>query len=66
MPLFLNCYVFDVKFDGRRKARMVASGHRTPDVPAEEVYSGVVSMDTIRIAFVLANLNKLDVMATKL
>ena len=41
---------------------MVAGGHRTPDVPAEEVYSGVVSMDTIQIAFILANINNLDVM----
>ena len=43
--------IFDVKFDGRHKCRLVAGGHRTPDVPAEEVYSGVVSMETIRTAF---------------
>ena len=47
-------FVFDCKFDGRRKARLVAEGHRTPDVAPEEVYSGVVSMETIRIVFVLA------------
>jgi len=39
--------IFDCKFDGRRKARLVAGGHRTPSVAPEEVYSGVVSMDTI-------------------
>ena len=41
--------IFDVKFDGRRKCRLVAGGHRTPDVPPEEVYSGDVSMNTIRM-----------------
>ncbi|MCP4273878.1 MAG: hypothetical protein GY781_18300, partial [Gammaproteobacteria bacterium] len=55
--------IFDVKFDGRRKCRLVAGGHRTPDVPPEEVYSGVVSMDTIRMVFVLSAMNNLDVCA---
>ena len=55
--------VFDVKFDGRCKARLVAGGHRTPNVPREEVYSGVVGMDTIRMAFVLASMNELEVCA---
>ena len=58
-----NHFVFDVKFDGRRKARLVAGGHRTPDVSQEEVYSGVVSVDTIRVAFALTELNNLGVMA---
>ena len=39
--------VFDAKFDGRRKARLVAGGHRAPDITREEAYSGVVSMETI-------------------
>ena len=51
--------VFDVKFDGRLKARLVAGGHRSPDVPREEVYSSVVSMEAVRIGFVLARLNNL-------
>jgi hypothetical protein len=55
--------IFDVKFDGRRKCRLVAGGHRTPDMPQEETYSGVVSMDTIRVAFVLSAMNGLDVCA---
>jgi len=55
--------VLDNKFDGRRKARLVAGGNHTPDVPPEEVYSGVVSMETIRTAFVLAALNNLEVCA---
>ena len=55
--------IFEVKFDGRHKCRLVAGGHRTPDVPPEEVYSGVVSMDTIRTVFVLFAMNNLDVCA---
>ena len=55
--------IFYVKFDGRYKCRLVAGGHRTPDVPPEEVYSGVVSMDTIRMVFVLSAMNNLDVCA---
>ena len=56
-------FVYDVKFDLRRKARLVMGGHRTPDVPDVEVYSGVVSMETIRTAFVLAATNNLQVCA---
>ena len=55
--------IFDVKFYGRRKARLVAGGHRAPEVPREEIYSGVVSLETIRTAFVLASLNNLEVCA---
>ena len=35
--------VYDVKHDGRHKARLVADGHLT-DVPVDSVYSGVVSL----------------------
>ena len=56
-------FVFDVKFDGRRKARLVAGGHRAPEVDKEESYSGVVGIETIRVAFLLAALNNLDVCA---
>ena len=54
--------VFDVKFDGRRKARLVADGNWT-DVPKEDVYSGVVGLDTVRLGFQLAALNDLVVCA---
>ncbi len=54
--------IFDVKFDLRRKARLVAGGHRT-DPPVDDIYSGVVGMDTVRLGFVLANLNDLEVCA---
>ena len=54
--------VFDVKFDLRRKARLVAGGnHTTP--PKEDIYSGVVGMDTIRLGFQIAAMNDLMVCA---
>lgn len=52
--------IFDVKFDGRRKSRLVVGGHRAPEVPKEEIYPGVVSMENIRTTLVLASLNGLD------
>ena len=55
--------VFDVKHDGRHKARLVADGHLT-DVPLESVYSGVVSLRGIRILVFLAELNQLETWAT--
>jgi hypothetical protein len=35
--------VYDVKYDGRHKARLVADGHLT-DIPLDSVYSGIVSL----------------------
>ena len=54
--------VFDVKFDLRCKACLVAGGNRT-DVTSEDAWSGVVSIDYVRAAFFLADLDKLQVMA---
>ena len=54
--------VFDVKFDLRRKARLVAGGNWT-EPPKEDVYSGVVGMDTIRLGFLLASMNGLEICA---
>ena len=45
--------IYDVKFDGRRKCRLVAGGHMT-DPSTEEIFSGVVSMETVRTTFVIA------------
>ena len=50
--------VFDVKFDGRHKARLVAGGNRT-EPPKEDIFSGVVSMEAVRLGFILAVLNDL-------
>ena len=55
--------IFDVNFDGCLKARLVAGGHRTPEVPREEVFSNVVSMEAVRLGFILAHLNNLLVCA---
>ena len=55
--------VFDVKHDGRHKARLVADGHLT-DVPIDSVYSRVVSLRGFRLALFLAELNKLETWAT--
>ena len=51
--------VFDVKHDGRHKARLVAGGHLTDD-PIESVYSSVVSLRSLRIVIFLAELNQLE------
>ena len=48
-------FVFDVKIDGRRKARLVAGGHKT-EPPKEDTYSGVVSLEAVRMGFILSQL----------
>jgi hypothetical protein len=60
----IDCHwVFDVKIgDLTRKARLVADGQQT-EVPRESTYSSVVSRDSVRIAFLLAALNDLEVVA---
>ena len=54
--------VFDVKFDGRRKARLVADGNHTT-MGKDDIYSGVVGLDTVRLGFQLAAMNDLLVCA---
>ncbi len=48
--------------DFTRKARFVAGGHMT-DPPTEITYSTVVSRDSVRIGFLIAALNDLDLVA---
>jgi hypothetical protein len=55
--------VFDVKHDGCHKARYVAGGHLT-NVPNASVYSGVVSLQGLRMVAFLLELNGLDLWAT--
>ena len=55
--------IYDVKHDGRHKARLVADGHLT-DVPDDSVYSSVVSLRGLRILLFLAELNGLVVWGT--
>jgi hypothetical protein len=61
----INCHmIFDIKMDGKftRKCRFVAGGHTT-DPPSSSTYSSVVSRDSVRIAFLIAAMNGLDVWA---
>jgi hypothetical protein len=59
----ITCHlVFDLKLDMKRKARYVAGGHLT-DVSTYMTYSSVVSRDTVRIGFLMAALNNLDILA---
>ena len=51
--------IFDVKMDFTRKARLVAEGCSTPD-PINSTYTGVVSRESVRIAFTYAALNDLN------
>ncbi|KAL7555621.1 hypothetical protein ACA910_007032 [Epithemia clementina (nom. ined.)] len=50
--------VFAVKHDGRHKARLVADGHLTRNT-TEGAYSGVVSLQSLRIVMFLSELNAL-------
>ena len=58
----IECHmVFDIKMVGLvRKARFVAGGHKTT-TPSSITYSSVVSRESVRIAFLYAALNDLDI-----
>lgn len=56
-------FVYDIKPDGRHRARFVAGGHRT-DIPNDSTYSGVVSILGVRTISFLAELNGLSVWGT--
>jgi hypothetical protein len=53
--------VWDVKMDFTRKARWVLDGHNKTPNPIRSNYAGVVSRDSIQIAFTYAALNDLVV-----
>ena len=59
----IRCHIiFDVKMDLTRKARFVVGGHLT-DPPTAMTYASVVSRESVRIAFLLAALNNLDILS---
>ena len=59
----ITCHlIFDVKMDLTRKARYVARGHLM-DPPASMTYVSVVGRETVRIAFLIASLNDLKILA---
>jgi hypothetical protein len=59
----IPCHIlFDIKMDFTNKARIVVGGHVT-DPPSSITYSSVVSREMVRIVFVLAALNDLNILA---
>jgi hypothetical protein len=59
----IRCHIiFDVKMDFTRKARFVAGGHMT-ETPSSLTYSSVVSRESVKIAFLVAALNDIDIMS---
>ena len=59
----IKCHIiFDVKMDFTWKARFVAGGHMT-EAPNSLTYSSVVSRESVKIAFLVAALNGLDIMS---
>ena len=53
-------FVYAVEHDGRFKARLVADGHLTKE-PVESIYSGVVSLRSLRMVVFLSQLNNLEI-----
>ena len=59
----IKCHmIFDIKSTLQRKARFVAGGHLT-DPPKDSVFSSIVLRDSVQLAFTLAALNGLKVLA---
>ena len=59
----IDCHIiFDVKMTLERKARYVAGGHQT-EPPKDITFASVVTRDSIRIAFLVAALNDLEVLS---
>jgi hypothetical protein len=48
--------IYDVKHDGRHRGRLVAGGHLTP-IPFDNLYSGVVSLRSLRLVTFLDKLS---------
>ena len=57
--------IWDFKMDFTRKARWVLDGHKTPD-PIGSTFAGVVSHESVRIAFTYTALNGLQVFAANI
>jgi hypothetical protein len=60
----IRCHlVYDVKHDAQHKSRLVAGGHLM-DTPLDSVYSGVVSLRSVRMIAFLAEHNEMELWAT--
>ena len=55
--------IFDVKLDLTRKARLVAGGHKNKNVPTFSTFSTVASRDSVRLIFLIAALNELNLLS---
>lgn len=55
--------IFNVKHNGRFKGRCVADGHLT-GIPLESVYSGVITIQGVRMVTFLSELNDLELWQT--
>ena len=55
--------IFACKVDLRRKTRLVIDGNRSPPVHKEDCYAPVVSVEAIRLGFLLAQMNDLRCVA---
>lgn len=59
----ITCHlIFDVKMDLARKVRYIAGGHLT-DPPSSLTHKSVVSRDSVRLVFLVAALNNLEILA---
>jgi hypothetical protein len=61
----IGCHmIFDIKMDGQftRKARFVANGNETRNLESHQTYASVVTRESVRIAFLYAALNGLDIL----
>eukprot|EP00957_Ditylum_brightwellii_P049517 3755853-Ditylum_brightwellii.AAC.1 len=56
-------YAWDVKFDGRRRACLVANGKVTIGPPEEDVWSGVVNTESVHTTMFLVMLNGMKILA---
>eukprot|EP00957_Ditylum_brightwellii_P121245 9246044-Ditylum_brightwellii.AAC.1 len=54
--------VYDVKQDGRRKARLVTGGHMT-GLNTDTYYSSIVSLRAMRMIIFLAELNGMELIS---
>ena len=50
-------YAWDIKFYGRKKSRLVANGKVTIGPLVSEIWSGVVNIESVRMALFLAKQN---------
>ena len=55
--------IFDVKPDGHRKARFVAGGHVTKDIPHQEAYALVIHAKNLWLLFLLSAINNQKLVA---